>query len=556
MENQIKKCNKCKEEFDLGQEELSFYEMMKVPPPNICQHCRLKMVLVWRNEISLYSGRKCDFCGKNILSIYNPKSPYKVYCYDCYHSDKWGAKDYFLEYNPAKSFVDQMQELLIRIPKLNLYISNLFGESINSEYMNQAGGCKNCYFIFNADPSEDILYSKGINKCFDSSDLYFSAESNLCYECVNIQKSSGVIWGKNSINCVNSYFVSSCSGLINCFGCVNLRNKSNCWFNEQLTSEEYREKINEIFGSYSKIEETREKFEKFCLKFPHRENNNLKVVDCSGDYLFECKNVKNSIESSGDENCQYLVSVIKCKDSLGVVGWGSNSECLLNVSSSGISNHIIGAHGVESCRNILWGFFNRNCHDCIGCVSLRNGKYSILNKEYEKEEYEKLKEHIINELTEQGLYGLMMPKELSPFAYNETIAQDNMPLTKEEAIAQGFRWEDDIQMTKGKETLPPEEIEDHIKDVKDSIIEEILKCIECERNYKITEQELLFYRKMILPIPRKCFFCRHKDRVVRRGPYKFWDRKCDHCGKDIKTNYGPDRKEIIYCEKCYQQEVI
>lgn len=61
---------------------------------------------------------------------------------------------------------------------------------------------------------------------------------------------------------------------------------------------------------------------------------------------------------------------------------------------------------------------------------------------------------------------------------------------------------------------------------------------------------------MNLPIPRQCFYCRHQDRIKRRGPYKFWDRKCDHCGKDIKTNYAPDRKEIIYCERCYQQEVI
>jgi hypothetical protein len=120
----------------------------------------------------------------------------------------------------------------------------------------------------------------------------------------------------------------------------------------------------------------------------------------------------------------------------------------------------------------------------------------------------------------------------------------------------GFRWEDDIQMTKGKETLLPENIPDHIKDVQDSITNEILKCISCERNYKITAQELQFYKKMNLPIPRKCFYCRHHDRVIRRGPYKFWDRTCAHCNKAIVTNYAPERPEIVYCESCYQQEVI
>lgn len=27
------------------------------------------------------------------------------------------------------------------------------------------------------------------------------------------------------------------------------------------------------------------------------------------------------------------------------------------------------------------------------------------------------------------------------------------------------------------------------------------------------------------------------------------------CGEEFKTGYAPDRPEIIYCEKCYQQEV-
>jgi hypothetical protein len=179
-----------------------------------------------------------------------------------------------------------------------------------------------------------------------------------------------------------------------------------------------------------------------------------------------------------------------------------------------------------------------------------------LNKEYSKEEYEKLREHIVRELTDAGTLGLMIPPELSPFAYNECMGQDNMPLTKEEAITQGYRWEDDIQMTKGKETLLPENIPDHINDVSESITKEILRCVGCERNYRITEPELLFYKKMILPIPRQCFYCRHQDRIRRRGPYQFWERECALCHKHITTTYAPDRPEIVYCEECYQREVI
>ena len=60
---------------------------------------------------------------------------------------------------------------------------------------------------------------------------------------------------------------------------------------------------------------------------------------------------------------------------------------------------------------------------------------------------------------------------------------------------------------------------------------------------------------MNIPVPRRCFFCRHHDRITRRGPFKLWKRNCDKCKKEIRTNYAPERPEIVYCEKCYQQEV-
>jgi hypothetical protein len=556
MQTEIRECNRCKNKFTLEPDDFSFYEKMKVPTPSVCPDCRFKMRAMWRNEITLYSGQKCDMCQKSILTMYNPKASYKIYCYECFYSEKWSPKDYATPYDKSRPFFDQMKEFLGKVPKISLGISSGDGPNINSEYTNMASSCKNCYFVFNGGVSEETMYVRGVRHSFDTCDCYFGEKLERCYESINIQQSSGVLWGQNIMSCVDSYFILNGSGLTNCFGCVNLRNKSNCWFNEQLSADEYNKRINEVKGSYKRLEEEKKKFVELSKTLPRRENNNLKTVDSTGDYIIECKNVKDSFEVAMSENSRHIFSSKFLRDSLGTTGYGTKSELLLEVVATGHSSNVIGSYWAENSSNIMYSFDLRNCRDCIGCDALKNGKYSIFNKEYTKEEYENLKEHIIKELTEEGIHGLMMPVEIAPFAYNETIAQDNMPLTREEAIAQGFRWEDDIQMTKGKETLQPEEISDNIKEVNDNITKEILKCIFCERNYKITEQELLFYCKMILPIPRKCFFCRHKDRIVRRGPYKFWDRKCDHCGKDIKTNYEPGRPEIIYCEKCYQQEVI
>ena len=179
-----------------------------------------------------------------------------------------------------------------------------------------------------------------------------------------------------------------------------------------------------------------------------------------------------------------------------------------------------------------------------------------MNQETKNCQNGKLRSQIIDQMKKDGSYGLYSPPEIAFFAYNETIAQDNYPLSKEQAIAEGFRWEDNIPRTKDQETLKPEQVPDHIKDVQDSILKEVLACVSCGYNYRLIPAELKFYRKMLIPLPRQCFNCRHLDRLRRRGPFKLYTRNCAKCDKSIQTTYAPDRPEIVYCEACYQKEVI
>lgn len=551
-----KVCTRCKEDFSIDNDDLLFYQKMKVPPPNVCPDCRFMMRCMWRNEISLYSGRTCELCKSPVISIYNPKSKYTTYCYTCFYSEKWNPRDFLIEYDYSRPFFDQVSELFEKVPKNCLGISTGDGQNTNSEYVNMASGCKNCYLVFNTSPAEELLYSRGVKNGNYSSDIYFGVDFEKCYECINIQKSSGVYFGHNCTGCVDSFFILNSSNLVNCFGCVNLRNKSNCWFNEQLTQEEYKKRLSEVMGSYTKIQEMKQKFYDFCLQFPHRENNNLKTIDSDGEYLTECKNIKHSFEVTKSEDGKYLFSSKVIKDSIGTIGYGTNSEKLLECVATGYSSNIIGSYWAENCQNVLYSFDLRNCSNCIGCDSLKNAEYCILNKQYSKEEYEKIKDHIAEELTSLGIHGLMMPPEIAPFGYNETIGNDNIPLSKNEVLKKGLKWQDDIQKTIGNQTIQFKDIPDHIDNVQDTIIGEIFECISCQRNYKITEQELFFYKRMNLPLPRKCFFCRHRDRIEKRGPYKFWDRGCTLCKKNILTNYEPNRKEIVYCEECYRREVL
>ena len=92
--------------------------------------------------------------------------------------------------------------------------------------------------------------------------------------------------------------------------------------------------------------------------------------------------------------------------------------------------------------------FCQTSSDLFGCVGMRSKQYCILNKQYSKDEYarlvKKIKEHMImmpyvDPLGREYKYGEFFPPEFSPFAYNQSIAPEHFPLTKDEAIGRGFR---------------------------------------------------------------------------------------------------------------------
>jgi hypothetical protein len=69
--------------------------------------------------------------------------------------------------------------------------------------------------------------------------------------------------------------------------------------------------------------------------------------------------------------------------------------------------------------------------------------------------------------------------------------------------------------------------------------------------------ELSFYKTVNLSLPTKCPNCRYFDHLFFKNPLKLWHRKCmkPDCPNEFETSYSPDRPEIVYCEKCYNQEV-
>jgi hypothetical protein len=140
----------------------------------------------------------------------------------------------------------------------------------------------------------------------------------------------------------------------------------------------------------------------------------------------------------------------------------------------------------------------------------------------------------------------------SPFGYNETMAHEYFPLTKKEALERWYKRRDEPQKEFTKQTYI---IPDSIDAVSDEIVNQVLQCEVSKKNYKIIPQELQFYRKMKLPIPRLHPDQRHMERLKKRTPRHLRERQCSKCCATIKTTYAPERSEKVYCEACYNKEI-
>jgi len=568
MKSQTKICQNCKKDFIIEPDDFSFYEKIKVPPPTFCPECRSMRRMTWRNERFLYK-QICGLCKKSIISIYKPQSPFTVYCHNCFRNDSWNPFDYGMEYNFSKPFFEQFNELQIKVPRLYAMVT----ECYNSEYVNGAAWNKNCYLIFASDHDEDCSYSHSIFYCRDTFDCLGVRHSEYSLECIDCEKISRCFYSQDCLNSYNLYFCKNCAGCNDCFGCINMRNKSFCIENVQYTKEEYEKQIDKMqINSYSSLNSIFEKvynlYPKFPVKYYHGKNN----INSTGDYITHTKNCVSVFDGEEVENSKYLFIVNKVKDSYDSYAIVENVEGNLEVISHNSSfskfclSYWSGSYGTycDTCEN---------CNNCFGCIGLRNKSYCILNKQHTKEEYEKLIPKIIEQMNNLPYidknnrifkYGEFFPQELSPFEYNETVAEEYFPLSKEQVIEQGYKWKEKEERNYNID-IKNKDIPDEVKYVNNEIVGKIIECAhkgecnqQCTEAFKLTSEELQFYQRMNLPLPRLCSNCRHYERLVKRNPMKLWHRKCmkEGCNNEFETSYAPERPEIVYCERCYQQEVI
>src|SRR3989338_2982530 len=562
MNKETKVCQNCKNQFTVEPEDFEFYSKIKVPPPTWCPRCRAQRRYALRNERHLYK-RTCNLCRKNIISYLAPEYPYKVFCQPDWWSDKWDPRQYGRDYDFSRPFFEQLVDLWRDVPWPAL--GNGYTTLVNSEYVHMSSDSKNCYLTTHADHNEDCAYSSGLKLSKDVFDATMVQGTEFSYECPNVVKGYRNFY---SVDCESSqdiYFSKNLVGCNDCIGCVNLRHKSYYIFNEPYSKEEYTKKFTEYhFGSRKNVEVFRKKAEDFWSHYPSKYYHGSHNVNVSGDYIYESKNALYSYEMLGVEDCKYcqFLSTKPSRDCYDYTEWGQGAELIYEAVVVGDSvNNVRFAYTVYSSHNIEYSAHSHGSHDLFGCIGFKQGEYCILNKQYSKEEYRSLHDKIIKQMSalpytdKNGRvyeYGEFFPLDLIPFGYNET-AEEFFPMGKEKALLQGYHWKEKDQQEYRQSSY---KVPDDINDVQDDILEALLACEKCGRNYRLIQMELNFYRKAGIPIPSKCYDCRHYERVRYRSPLFASGKLCSKCGKNIMSNIPEHITTILYCEECYQKEII
>lgn len=530
-------------------QDREFYEKVKIPDPTFCPVCRVQRRMAWRNDRS-FSRRKCDKTGTIFVSHYSPNTPFPVYKADEWWKDDWDAKEYGQEFDFKRPFFEQWHELMNKVPRLGIDIVHCE----NSDYCNYCGDDKNCYLDIAGEANEDCyfnLFTKYSKNCADCTFVY---HSELLYECINCYNAHNCRYSIYLEECHDCVFCFDLKGCSDCLFCNNLRHKKHHIFNEPFTKEEYEKKLAELnLNSYSSLQEQIKKWKENMKKAVHRHMYSLNSEDCTGNNIKNSKNCQFVFNVVNCWDCKFLYDVLDAKDcyDLNYSLYKPEVACeLISTLAMRYSAYSMASH---YCGNVYYCDQCNNSSFLFGCIALNRGKYCILNKQYTKVKYDELFPKIIEHMTKTGEWGEFFPAALSPWAYNETVAQEYIPISKEEAIKKGYPWKDSAVRDFRPQTF---EIPDDIEEVSDSIVNELLACGDCKKNYKIIAQELKLYRQFKLPIPRKCSDCRHQTRIKIRNPRWLWKRKCAKCEVEMKTSYATERPEKVYCEKCYLSIVV
>ncbi len=563
---QERTCRISGKKFYIRPEDIGFYKKIGVPLPTLSPQEKMRKKMAFINIENLFYGKSAK-TGKKIVSSYPPNTKYQIW-----EHKVWNDADFTNlaeEYNNELKFFEQYKLFQLKIPRPNLFIKN----SVNSDYTNFAQNLKNCYLVFDAIESEYCAYGEYYDNskyCYHS---FGTIHTEITYDSLQSNKNYRSFFLDHSDNCLNSSFLFDCKNCSDCFMCTNLRHKQYCFYNQQLSAEEYQEKMKEVnLGSRKEVEKYKKDFQDLKKKTIHRANRNTKVINCVGDNLTNCKNCYQVSFSEDSENLNYTIGVARGKDLHDAFICWPGAEFSYEVSYSiGAIYNTKFAVLASNLRDCEYCDLCKNCSNCFACIGLKNKKFCIFNKQYSEEEYWQKVDEIKTKMLAGGEYGEFFPRELAPVPYNISVATsyggyDDLKIAKK----YGYRIEEVEEPSPDTENeITIEEVPDDIsyfaeasKDKKDTT-DDILSKVIIDKNgkkFRYTKEELEFHRKYNLALPTEHYASILAEKRIALGPIDFNPkyRDCTKCGQKTQVTFPkdyPNAPEKVWCEKCYNQEV-
>lgn len=545
-----KACTNCKLEFNIDSGDFSLYEKVGLGIPDECFECRLKHQLGF-SVFGKFRKGVSDLSGDSLITVLPENARYPIYKSSEWWGDAWDPMSFGVEYDGNRSFFEQLKELQEKIPRPHQEAQN----NLNCEWCNDVWESKNCYLSRHISKCENVSYGYRVVDAKDSFDLVVCFNMQNSYDCLFCFNSFNLNFSENSRDCIDSYFLFDCRNCQNCFMSYNLRNKQYCIRNKEYKKDEYFQEIEKMnLDSFEVISELKKEFQSILKDSAvHRENFNIKTTESTGNYLNDCDKCINCFTWSDSQNCRNSLRGLYSKDCIDqAVTW--------HTENSGNNSCVDGGYQIKysACSTAKYSEYLDLCEDveyCFGCIGLRKKKNCILNKQYDKESYEILKEKIVGDMKKRGEYGKFLPMNMAICDFNFSTGILYLPNTKkEEIIKRGGYWSDDDFTS--NEGINTKDIPDSINETGSEIVTQALICPQSNYRFNISQSEYDFHKRKKFALPRLHFDVRMKEQVEKTAVLRSYPYQCIYCQREVMAYYPPEWGYAkIACEDCYKQNI-
>lgn len=427
------------------------------------------------------------------------------------------------------NFVEKFRHLFLISPQCGSWTR----ASENCDYGDISTNSKDCYMLFNSGNCRNAYYSEDSRVLTDATDCSLCENCELCYECVDCDTCYDSNFCQDCTNCRNINFSYDLRRCNDCFGCCTMRDKQYCIFNEQFSKEEYEKKMKMFdYSNASGIAYIWQKLEEFKKKNPRMYIHEHDTTECTGDYIYHSKNCHQCFDTRHTEDSGYIYQANLDQ------GTKDSWDCGPIPTVMDLCYDIAYSDYLFKCKHVYWASRLKDSEWCVNCmesenlfgcayVKNRHDGFYILNEKVGEAEYRERTAEIKKMLLANGIYTLydLINKDLEEGKKDE---KKRLELVAHSTLHGALA----------------------------SSIERERNCFTCTDKFQLVQAEIDFYKKWDIIWPVYCPECRSKQRYALRNERKMYKRVCDKCKKTLISTFPNDSKFVVYCLRCWHENLV